>query len=195
MKTTILVIIGVLILSSISYGSYHWWPKDKTADWQEFNNINGYSIKIPKGIEIGGNDFRATDYQLSSTVILFKSNNQGNQSSIGFNPLMAIDVVQKTNLDLKEEAEKIFKENIYPKGLAPSPVLKDFRKELFLEKNSFQFSLKIKGLIGPSGEFLIKQETAYNYIVAESNNNKYFILIYPDDAEFNQILSTFKFTK
>ena len=93
------------------------------------------------------------------------------------------------------EPEKIFKENIYPKGLAPSPVLKDFRKELFLEKNSFQFSLKIKGLIGPSGEFLIKQETAYNYIVVESDNNKYFILIYPDDAEFNQILSTFKFTK
>jgi len=57
-KIIILIIVGVLILSGVSYGAYYWWPKNnkpvvapaiyETANWQTYRNEEyGFEFKYP----------------------------------------------------------------------------------------------------------------------------------------------------
>jgi len=168
-------------------------PVDETAGWKTITNINGFSIRYPASITVFGQGIEVDE---TTTPIVTISENPENQAYQGL--FFQIDIHDKNGTESENmSTEEIARAN-YEANMA--------------NKNSFA------ELIAPISLITLDSKPAYTYtiistgysgkgygwttpkrklkVIESDNNVNHFVIVYtPDDSVFDQILSTFKFTK
>ena len=172
--SSILIIVGVLVLGGVSYGAYYWWQKqNETASWQTYRNEEyGFEVEYPEEWEV----LIAKTEDSIFTTFYFKDFKSGSPQ----NEYLMISISIGPN----------------SKGL----IIDEW---LTIETNKKPVYQKTgEAIVGGQKALILNTSPAVSgsgstYIFGNEKRNFIYAVSYFSATEkiFNQILSTFKFTK
>ena len=165
---------------------------DATTNWKIYTNIFGYTIKYPENFILGSETFQNPKIETSPGVVIQQKQDQQNT------PLLKIYIVDPKNpsipdkfSSLKELADISYKNNMKSTGLSTKSITEP-HETIFNGEKAYEFIIKSKGFELAWSGFL-GQEGIIKAVIFQ-HKDRFFLIGYYDTSEFNQILSTFKFT-
>lgn len=169
-------------------------PTDETANWKTFqNNAVKFSLKLPQGMETVGIGIGPPEAKDASEVVICK--NCDSTVNLSNSPAIHIKTADRKHTVYQDTPfQNLVKQN-YEANIANQNNTKSVVKELeqinFAGKKAFTYTLDSSGYSGKYRGFTTF--SSINKIIEVENNGILFVLIYPQDQTFGQILSTFRF--
>jgi hypothetical protein len=165
---------------------------DPTAGWKIFLHKSGYSIKYPSEIKVVAmKNFDADPTPIDEYADIKLSSVDG-FSKPHMRIIRLVNDFSDTKLPLMEVAQKYYQANLDMPSV-PAVSVQAPKQGTFLEIPSVSYAVRNKGFKTIVDEYL-GYEGVYRVVWLEKDNHKYMIY-WTEDKLFDQILSTFKFTK
>lgn len=166
---------------------------DPTADWKTYTNTkNNYSLKYPDGYTVGQNGMNSNQPETVDFAVVYKDFDKA-KLAVSVWPKSAVNDFAKMANDhyLKLSTYKPPAEfNLYQK--MNNEAIKPITQGTFINMKSFSYTIKGNYVEDGAAESVYPIKT-YKYLWIDSGSN-IFLISHEEDAEMDQILSSFKFT-